>query len=122
MQVDKVIATNIKKLSRVDEILKDAFKKDIKTLLHYVFDKYDVYENGQAADKAVVLGEIIAKFAEPTRATTMCCAVTAQGMRCSKTSTNNTNYCKLHRNHVYKDLFEEKVEEHVIFYDVSEDL
>lgn len=115
MQVEKIIASNVKKISRVEDELKNAFTKDIDTLITYVFDNYDVYKDGLEVDKSIVLRNIKKEFIDHNKTETkidMCCAVTAQGTRCSKSSVSNTSYCKLHRNHVYKELVNE-----IVYYD-----
>lgn len=115
MQVEKIIGSNIKKILRVEDELKNAFVKDIDTLITYVFDNYDVYKDGIIVEKDIVLKNIQKNFIDRNKTETkidMCCAVTAQGTRCSKSSIINTSYCKLHRNHVYKELVNE-----IVYYD-----
>ncbi len=92
MEVNK----QIQKLNRISLSIESAIKKDIESVVDWMNTEFDIYERGtnNTVSKNKLLKGIfdLFEFVEKRH----CCAITRTGVRCSKTSINNSVYCKAH--------------------------
>lgn len=67
--------------------------KDIEYVISYIFDNYQVLQNGNTVDKNMLIEHFLSKNSNIIQ---RCCGVLNSGVQCNRSAMKESMYCKTH--------------------------